>query len=193
MATGDIVDYSGQAAIAYQDALNQASAAKDALFRSYGLTMAGPSGEYSVEAAQSAFDPNALYKGGELDAEKLKTMAEGVTIGGTGRLADVMRSGASAEAQAQQEAMSRGLAGDIGGGLGQQQRELAQNLAAQQLGAEKTGFLESIAQQFAPIGSEYQRLRLATGQNILGAGLGRAASVGGSTGSRRRRSTTGGS
>lgn len=176
MATGDLVDYSGEAAIAYKDALNQAASAKDALFRSYGLTMAGPGGEYSVEAAQSAFNPTALFKGGELDTAKLGQMASGLTVGGTGAFADIMRSGASAEAQAQQEAMSRGLAtSDIGGGLGMQQRELAQSLAAKQLGAEKTGFLGQLAQGLAPVGTAYERTKLATAENLVGGALGSAA------------------
>ena len=61
MATVDLTSAAGQAAVAYQDALNQARNMQNALLRQYGFTAPSVGGGYSVESAQRAFDPNVLF------------------------------------------------------------------------------------------------------------------------------------
>ena len=156
-----MLTYSGQAAIAYQDALNQARNAQNALLRQYGFTAPSASGEYNVEGAQGAFDPNSLFDKatGGVDKARLQQLAGSLQIGGTGALADIMRGGASAEADVVSEARSRGFGGEIGGGLMAQRRQLVEAQTGGQLAAGKEKFLAGIAEGLAPISGAYQTMQ----------------------------------
>lgn len=170
MAGEDLLNYTGQAAIAYQDALNQAKFAQNALLRQYGFTAPSASGEYTVEGAQAAFDPNTLFDKatGGIDRARLGELSAGLRVGGTGRLADIMRSGASGEAEAAMEVRQR-LGEGIGGGLMSQRRGLAEQLAAGELGAAKSEFISGLGQALSPISSAYQGLQSAQIQDRLAA------------------------
>ena len=160
MAGEDLLTYTGQASIAYQDALNQARNAQNALLRQYGFT--APSGDgYSVEGAQAAFDPNMLFDKttGGVDKSKLASLVGGLQVGGQGLLADISRAGASEEATVMQDLAGRGFGGEIGGGLIGQRRNLAEAQASGKLGAAKTEFVSGIAGALSPIGGAYQNLQ----------------------------------
>ena len=180
MAGESIIDYAGQAAIAYQDALNQARNTQNALLRQYGFTAPGTGGEYSVESAQAAFDPNSLFDKatGGVNKAKLAQLAGSLQVGGTGAIADIMRQGATAEADVAAEARSRGLGGEIGGGLMSQRRALAEAQTTGQVGAAKQQFLAGIGEALSPIGSAWQGVQNA---NIISRMQEEAAKAGEST------------
>ncbi len=161
MAVGDnLLNYAGQANIAYTNALNQARNTQNSLFRQYGYTSAGADGTYSVEGAQSAFDPNSLFDAatGKVDEARLKYLSANMRIGSKGLLADTVRAGASGEASAASELSSRGIGGGmgVGGGLIAQRRGLAEAHASDALGAVKEQFLGGIAGALAPVGGAWQ-------------------------------------
>ncbi len=168
MAGEDLLTYSGQAAIAYQDALNQAKNMQNALLRQYGFVAPDASGNYSVEGAQSAFDPNTLFDKatGGIDQAKLSQLVGGLGVGGTGRIADISRAGASSEAEAAMEVRQR-LGEGIGGGLMSQRRGLAEAMTAGQVGAAKSEFLAGLGEAMSPIGGAFQSLRIAEAQDKL--------------------------
>lgn len=168
MAGENLMDYAGQAAIAYQDALNQARNTSNALMRQYGFVAPSATGDYTTEAAQSAFDPNTLFSAatGGIDQAKFAEALKGLSAGGTGILADISRAGATGEAEALQEVQGR-LGEGIGGGLIGQRRQLAETMTSGQLGGAKSEFISSLAGGLAPIGSAYQGLQTAKAQTEL--------------------------
>jgi hypothetical protein len=163
----DLLTNTGQAAIAYQDALNQARNAQNALFAQYGYTMPNASGGYDSKSAGEAFDPNVLYdkSTGKVDEDNLKRMFGQMQMGGSGLLADITRGGASAESGAVGELQSRGLGGDIGGGLIGQRRQLAESQTAGQMGAAKNQFVAGIGQAQSGIGGAWQTLQTGMAQD----------------------------
>lgn len=167
MAGEDLLTYTGQAAIAYQDALNQARNTQNSLLRQYGFIAPNSAGGYSTEAAQAAFDPNTLFDKatGGVDQAKLSQAMASIRTGGTGLLAQIGRAGAGEEAAAMQEVASRGFGGEIGGGLMQQRRQLAEAQTKGQLGQAKSEFISALGQGLAPIGSSYQQLQTAQAQD----------------------------
>jgi hypothetical protein len=158
MANMDLVTSTGAAAVAYQNALNQARNATNSLIRQFGFTRPDASGNYSVEAFQNAFDPNKLMnkETGTLDEAALGNLVSGISVGGTGVLSDIARSGASTEAEMAMESRSRGLGT---GGLAAQRRGLAEAQTAGEMGSAKSQFIANIAQNLAPIGSAWQGLQ----------------------------------
>ena len=167
MAGEDLLTYTGQASIAYQDALNQARNAQNALLRQYGFTAPSATGGYSVEGAQAAFDPNTLFdvNTGGVDQAKLKQAMSSIQVGGTGLLADVARAGASGEADVVAETRSR--LGEFGGGLLQQRRGLAESVASGKMGQAKGEFISALSQSLAPIGGAWQDMQAANAQAAL--------------------------
>jgi len=165
MANMDLVTNTGQAAIAYQDALNMARNTANALARQFGVTRRDPSGRYTVESFQNAFDPNKLYskETGQLDEAALNAALSQFGTGGRGVFADISRGGASAEAEASAAGRMRGLG--AGSGLAAQQRRLAETQTRAQTGQARTQFVSSIAQGLAPIGSAWQSLQTAQAQD----------------------------
>jgi hypothetical protein len=166
MANMDLVTNTGAAAVAYQNALNQARNATNSLIRQFGFTRQDPSGNYTVEAFQNAFDPNKLMnkETGTLDEAALSNLVSGIAAGGTGALSDIARSGASTEAEMVTEARARGLGT---GGLAAQRRSLAEAQTAGQMGSAKSQFVANIAQNLAPIGSAWQDLQTGMAQDEL--------------------------
>ena len=167
MAGEDLLTYTGQAAIAYQDALNQARNTQNSLLRQYGFIAPNSAGGYSTEAAQAAFDPNTLFDKatGGIDQAKLAQAMSGIRAGGGGLLGKISSAGASEEAAAMQEVASRGFGGEIGGGLMQQRRNLAEAQTSGQLGQAKNEFISALGQGLAPIGTSYQQLQTAQAQD----------------------------
>lgn len=161
MAGEDLTTYTGQATIAYQDALNQARNSQNALLRQYGFVAPNSSGAYTVEGAQAAFDPNSMFdkNTGGVDQARLDQALKSLQVGGTGVLSDVTRSGVSAEANVVAETRSR--LGEFGGGLMNQRRQLAENVAAGELGQSKGQFINALGQGLSPIGGAYQQLQTA--------------------------------
>jgi len=156
----DLISNTGEAAIAYRDALTAARNTQNALLRQYGFTMPAAGGGYSVESAQTAFDPNTLFDKatGGIDAAKVAALAGRVQIGGTGLLSDIQRGGASTEAEAVLGSRAAGIAG---GGLAAQRRALAEAQTAGQLGQAKQQFISSIAEGLAPVSGAYAGLEKA--------------------------------
>ena len=168
----DLLTNTGQAAIAYQDALNQARNAQNALFAQYGYTMPNASGGYDSKSAGEAFDPNVLYdkSTGKVDEDKLKQMFGQMQMGGSGLLADITRGGASAEADASMELAGRGFnatgqGGAITGGLVNQRRQLAEAQTSGQIGAAKNQFVAGIGQAQSNIGGAWQTLQTSMAQD----------------------------
>jgi hypothetical protein len=161
LAGEDLLTYTGQASIAYQDALNQARNAQNSLLRQYGFTAPSGSDGYSVEGAQAAFNPNDLFDKttGGLNKDKLSSLVGGLQVGGTGLLSDISRAGASEESAAVEEMRGRGFSGDIGGGLMQQRRNLAEAQTSGRIGSAKNEFIAGIAGAISPIGGAYQNLQ----------------------------------
>ena len=159
MASVDLTSAAGTAAVAYQDALNQARNTQNALLRQYGFTAPNAQGEYSVEAAQRAFDPNVLFDKatGGIDAAKVQQLAGGLQFGTTGVLSDIGRGGASTEAETALASRASG----ISGGLAAQRRALVEAQTAQQTGRAKEEFLSGFAGAMSPIGTAFQNLQIA--------------------------------
>lgn len=177
MANMDLVTNTGQAAIAYQDALNMARNTANSIARQFGVTRRDPSGRYSVESFQNAFDPNKLFSAetGQLDEAALNQALSEFGMGGRGVFADIRRGGASAEADVAAMSRARGLG--AGSGLAAQQRGLAEAQTASQTGLARNQFVSSVAQGLAPIGSAWQSLQTAQAQDeaIRQAGLAQTA------------------
>lgn len=168
MAGENLMDYAGQAALAYSDALKQAQNTSNALMRQYGFVAPNATGDYTVEGAQGAFNPNTLFNAttGGLDQAKFDEALKNLSTGGTGILADITRSGATGEAEALQEVQGR-LGEGIGGGLIGQRRQLAESMTSGQLGTAKGEFISSLAGGLAPIGGAWQGLQTAKAQTEL--------------------------
>lgn len=174
MAGEDIINYAGNAAIAYNDALTEARNTQNALLRQYGFTAPGAGGAYTVEGAQQAFNPASLLNKttGEIDTTKLSQLSGGLQVGSSGAIANTMRQGATLEANVASEAAARGLSGEIGGGLMQQRRDLAEAQAAEATSAVKGEFLAGIGRALAPVGEKFKEAKEAdikTRGAILGA------------------------
>ena len=152
----DLLTNTANAQTAYSDALNMARNAQNALFQTYGYTSADASGNYSVGNAQSAFDPNSLFKDSNtgLDLEKVKQLAGGLQIGGTGRLAGIEQAGATAVSDVTEAAQHSGFgnASGVGGGIINQRKDLAKATASGNLQASKDEFIASVGGALAPIG-----------------------------------------
>ena len=159
----DLTSSAASAAVAYQDALNQARNTQNALLRQYGFTAPGVGGEYSVEGAQAAFDPNTLFDKatGGINQARLQELAGSLRAGSTGLLADISRGGATAEAEAIMGARAAGIGR---GGLAAQRRALAEAQTAGQLGEARGQFLGGLGEAMSPIGGAFQQLQIAEAQ-----------------------------
>jgi len=160
MASIDLASSVGNAAVAYQDALNQARNTQNALLRQYGFTFPGADGQYTVEGAQTAFDPNTLFDRatGGINQARLQELTANLRTGPTGVFGDISRGGATAEAEAVMGARAAGLGG---GGLAAQRRALAETQTAQQFATAKQQALTGLGEAMAPIGGAFQRLQIA--------------------------------
>lgn len=164
----DLMTNTGIAAIAYDDALKGARDMQNSLLRQYGFVSADAAGNYTTESAQSAFDPRTLFRDGAPSADQVNEMFKNLKIGSTGVLSDVMRAGASAQADVSAGAERAGFGGDTGitSGLTQQRRELAASQAQQNLQSSEMQFLGKEASALAPIGGAYSDLQKARLQDI---------------------------
>lgn len=171
----DLYSNAGMAAIAYRDALTAAQNTQNALLRQYGFTMPNASGQYTVEGAQAAFDPNTLFdqSTGGINQARLADLAGRVQVGTTGLLSDIMRGGATAEAEAALGARTSGLQG----GLAAQRRALAEAQTSGQLGQARQEFVSGIAQGLQPIGAAYSGLQQARIADRMAAEAARAAAA----------------
>lgn len=165
MAGEDLINYAGQASIAYQDALNQARNAQNALLRQYGFVAPTGTGEYSTEAAQAAFDPNMLFDKatGGIDKAKLDKALGGIMSGGGGLIGEALAAGAAGEAEAAMQERGR-FAEGVTGGVSSQRRQLAESLAREQVSGVKGQFVSQIGEALAPIGGAFQNLQIAEAQ-----------------------------
>jgi hypothetical protein len=165
----DLMTNTSQATIAYQDALNQARNAQNSLFRSYGLTSADANGNYSVEGAQGAFDPNTLFANSNtgLDINKITELSKGLQINGTGRLADIEKAGASGVSDVTGAAQRAGFGADTGvsGGIINQRQQLARSQAEANLASGKQEFLTAEANALNPIGQASSNFKQAQFQD----------------------------
>lgn len=172
----DLISNAGMAAIAYRDALTAAQNTQNALLRQYGFTMPNAAGQYTVEGAQAAFDPNTLFDQatGGINQARLAELAGKIQVGSTGALSDIMRGGAATEAEAALAARTAGLGG---GGLAAQRRALAEAQTAGQLGAAKQEFVSGVAQGLAPVSQAYSGLQQARIQDRMALEAARAAAA----------------
>lgn len=152
--TGNAVN----AAMAFRSATEDAGNFIDNLMSQYGWTMPGPNGEYSTIAAGDAFDPNNVMQFSETgkavyDPTKARTM--GGQISTKGVFADILRGGATEEAQAVQDVRNRGI---MQGGLARQARQLAEDLATQKTGQASGELFNAIFGQYGNVGRAYGNL-----------------------------------
>lgn len=149
----------GAANMAYLNALDRANREAQSTLRSYGYVAPNAGGTYSSENLFGAFDPQTIIDPttGEIDKAKFEQSAKGMSIGGTGRLADIQREGADIEA----EARAASAASGIRGGIAQQRTSLAEYQASKNLMAGKTEFLTSMAGAYSPISGAYSNLQVA--------------------------------
>lgn len=159
MAGEDLLTYSGAASVAYKDAVDAATRSAKALFNEY-------------YGSVPDFDFGSIFnkETGDVSEDALKQVTSGLVSSGKGVLADIGRSGASAEADIGAEFRARGFAGGIGGGLAAQRRGLAETMAASQAGAAKKQFLGGIGEAISPVGASWQDLQAAMIQDQLAAG-----------------------
>lgn len=171
---GDLLTNTANAQTAYDDATKMARNASNSLFRSYGLLAPDAAGNYSVEGAQGAFNPMELFKNAStgVDLNKIEQMSKNLQVGGTGKLADIIKAGASGVSEADISMAQRGFnasgqEGAVTGGLIAQQRQLAQSKAAGNLAAGKADFLTAEAQALAPIGQASSNYKQAQFQDQI--------------------------
>lgn len=176
MAGADLATNAGVASLAYNQALMDSRNAQNSLLRSYGFVSADASGNYTTEGAQSAFDPRTLFRDAAPTEEDVTKMVSGLKIGGTGRLADVMRSGGTAEADITAGARRAGFGEDTGvtSGLVEQRKALAEKQTAQGVRAGKMEFLTGEAQALGGIGQAQLGLQQARVSDLAQAELSKA-------------------
>ena len=153
----------GVASLAYNDALMQARNAQNTLLRNYGFVSADAGGNYTTESAQAAFDPRTLFRDAAPNENQLSVMMKNLHVGGSGKIADTMRSGATAQSDITESAVHSGLSeqSGVGGGIVQQRRDLAAHQSDQSVNADKLKFLTGEASAFAPIGVAQMDLKKA--------------------------------
>lgn len=146
------------AAMAFSTATEDAGNYIDQLMSDYGWTMPGADGSYSTWAAGDAFDPNNIMQfnqDGTASYDPNKIMTSGGKIGGKGIFSDILRGGGAEEAQAYEQARSRGIAR---GGLAQQARQLAEDLATQKTGQASGELFNAIFGQYGGVRRAYGNL-----------------------------------
>jgi hypothetical protein len=155
----DILTNTGVATIAYRDALTRAQNTQNALLRQYGFTAPNATGEYTVEAAQQAFDPNTLFDKatGGINQANLQALQGRIQTGTTGVLAGIQQAGAGSEAEAVLGARAAGVTG----GLAEQRRRLAETQTEAQLGGARQEFIAGLAEAQAPIAGAFSQLEQA--------------------------------
>lgn len=165
----ELINNTGQATLAYNEALKQAQYTTNSLLRQYGMTLGG-----SVEGAQGALDPNSLFDAatGKVDEGRLASLFSQLKAGGTGIFSDISRAGASNEANSLVESRGRGIGS---GGLANQRRELAEATTSGQMMSAKNDFVSGIGQGMSPIGGAWQGLQTAIAQDKYDAAQAAAA------------------
>lgn len=145
--------------MAYLGALDRANRDAQTVLRNYGYVAPGAGGTYTTENLFGAFDPQTIIDPttGEIDRAKFEAATKNISIGGTGRLADIQRQGADIEA----EARAASAASGIKGGLSQQATSLAEYQAGKALSAGKSEFLTAAGEAYAPIGGAFTNLQTA--------------------------------
>jgi hypothetical protein len=176
MAGSDMMTNAGVASLAYNDALTQARTAQNSLFRGFGFVSADAGGNYTTEAAQSAFDPRTLFRDAAPTENQLTGMAQNLHIGGTGKIADTMRAGGTAQADITEAAQHSGFGGASGvtSGITQQQRDLAATQTSQNVMADKLKFLTGEASALGGIGSAQMQLQQTTAADAAQANINKA-------------------
>lgn len=176
MAGSDMMTNAGVASLAYNDALMQARNAQNSLFRGYGFVSADAGGNYTTEAAQSAFDPRTLFRDSAPTEDQLTTMSKNLRVGGTGKIADTMRAGGTAQSDITEAALHSGFGDGTGvtSGLTQQQRELAANQTTQNVTADKLKFLTGEAGALGNIGAAQMQLKQTTAADAAQARINKA-------------------
>ena len=145
--------------LAYINATRRAQTDAEGLLRSYGYVAPGAGGSYSSDSLFGAFNPNKIINRdtGEIDENAFNESIKDISIGGSGRLADIQREGADIEAEARLASAS----GGIRGGLASQRTNLAEYQAAKNLSAGKTDFLNQVTQAYNPISGAFSNLKVA--------------------------------
>lgn len=146
------------AAMAFRYATEDAGNYIDQVMSDYGWTMPGADGTYSTIAAGDAFDPNNVMQFGQdgkaiFDPTKIKT--SGGQIGGKGIFSDILRGGGAEEAQVIEQARGRGI---MQGGLAQQARQLAEDLATQKTSQASSEMFKAIFGTYGNVGRSYGNL-----------------------------------
>lgn len=155
----DLMGNTANATSAYSDALKQARNASNSLFLSYGFQAPDATGNYSTKGAQDAFNPMTLFANADAtpDLGSLQTQINGLQVGGSGKLADIVKSGASDVSNADIAMAGRGFnasgqEGAVTGGLVTQREDLARSTAQANLQAGKNQFVSDYGMTLQPLG-----------------------------------------
>jgi hypothetical protein len=155
----DVANNAMNAALAYRQAVEEYGNFVDSAMRQYGWTMPDASGQYSVQGAQDAFDPDRVIQY-DTSGKPVFNVAETVarTAGGqygtTGLFAQTAQESAAQEAEARAAARGRGLRG----GVASQQERLAETLAGRQMGTVSAGLFQDVFARYGGLGKAYQQI-----------------------------------
>lgn len=166
MSSNDLTGNATSAGIAWANATKDAGNYIDSLMNQYGWTMPDASGNYTTYAAGDAFDPNNVMSfdsKGNAVYDPSKAMTGGGRIGAKGVFSDILRGGGAEEAQVAEQARSRGI---MQGGLAQQARQLAEDLAKKKTGQASGELFNAIFGQYGNVAGAYDTL---TQQQVLDA------------------------
>lgn len=155
----DVANNAMNAALAYRSAVEDYGNFIDSAMRQYGWTMPDASGQYSVQGAQDAFDPERVIQYDTtgkpvFNIEAVAAQTAGGQYGTKGLFAQTAQASASQEAQARAATRGRGLRG----GLATQQERLAETLAGQQMGQVSAGLFQDIFSRYGGLGKSYQQI-----------------------------------
>jgi hypothetical protein len=150
-----------RAGMAFTQATEDAGNYIDSMMQEYGWTMPGADGTYSTVNAGDAFDPNNMLQFGEngnatVNADALAQQAATGKYGGKGLFSDVARTGGSEEASAVSQAMGRGLG--TGSGLAKQQRSLAEDITAKNMGLTSEDMFKRLFGQYGTVRGAYKNV-----------------------------------
>jgi hypothetical protein len=154
-----VADNAIRATMAYQGAVEDYGNFIDSTMRQYGWTMPDASGQYSVQGAQDAFDPNRVIQFDEsgkptFDAERIASMTSGGQYGTTGTFAETAQAGAASEATARAEARMRGFG--RGSGLSRQAEVESEDATRRAMGEVSAGLFGDVFAKYGGLGRLYQ-------------------------------------
>jgi hypothetical protein len=153
-----VADNAIRASMAYRGAVEDYGNFIDTTMRQYGWTMPDSSGQYSVQGAQDAFDPDRVIQydtSGKptFDLERVAAQTSGGQYGTTGLFAETAQESAAQEADVRMAARGRGFG--AGSGLSRQAELAAETQAGRAMGQVSAGLFSDIFSRYGNLGRLY--------------------------------------